>query len=170
VRQPSETPRWLSSDELESWLALVAVTDRLGPALDAHLQHAAGINHYEYAILAVLSEAEDRTVRMSELAGLVNGSLSRLSHATGRLETRGWVCRRPCADDGRITLARLTDEGYAALAEVAPEHVAEARRLVIDALSATQLRQLGSAARQILRTIDPVALDWLETRSGLPQS
>ncbi|MGY1605304.1 MarR family winged helix-turn-helix transcriptional regulator [Geodermatophilus sp. SYSU D00815] len=65
-------------------------------------------------------------------AGLANGSLIRLSRTVDRLERRGWVTRRPDPDDGRSTLAVLTDAGWDEVVATAPGHVAEVRRLAFD--------------------------------------
>jgi DNA-binding MarR family transcriptional regulator len=91
---------------------------------------------------------------MSTLAAFAHGSLSRLSHVTKRLESKGWVYREPCPDDGRYTNAVLTDEGFAKLAEAAPGHVEIVRSLVIDALSDEQLRHVAEVARVVLDRID----------------
>jgi DNA-binding MarR family transcriptional regulator len=81
---------------------------------------------------------------------VAQGSLSRLSHAITRLERSGWVERRSCTDNGgRRIEARLTDAGLAKLEEIAPGHVREARRLVVDVLTPEQLVALGDAARAI---------------------
>ena len=45
----------------------------LPTALDAQLQRDAGISHFEYQVLAMLSMAPDRTLRMTELAAVANG-------------------------------------------------------------------------------------------------
>ena len=65
--------------------------------------------HTYYMILAMLSEAPDRTLRMSELALITGTSQSRLSHAASRLEEAGWIERRRCPTDKRGFLATLTD-------------------------------------------------------------
>ena len=96
-------------------------------ALDRQLQHDAGMPHGYYEILVRLSEAEDRTMRMSELAESTRSSRSRLSHAVTRLEERGWIERQECETDRRGQLAHLTDAGMAALAAAAPGHVAAVR-------------------------------------------
>jgi hypothetical protein len=57
------------------------MTMRLLPALDAQLRRDAGVSHFEYEGLAALSEAPERTLRMSDLAVLAEGSLSRLSRS-----------------------------------------------------------------------------------------
>ncbi len=107
----TESPRWLSPDELRAWLPVGGLLLKLPAALDAQMQRDSGLSHFEYLVLANLSEAPDRTRRMSELAALANGSLSRLSHVVKRLEARGWVERKACPTDGRYTNAVLTAAG-----------------------------------------------------------
>jgi DNA-binding MarR family transcriptional regulator len=122
----------------------------LPPALDAQLKRDAGVNAFEYNVLAALSEAPHRTLVLSSLAASSQGSLSRLSHAITRLERAGWVERRSCADrGGRRMEARLTDAGFAKLEDIAPGHVREVRRLVVDLLTPEQLAALGDTARKI---------------------
>jgi DNA-binding MarR family transcriptional regulator len=153
--ETSDEPQWLNAEERRAWLTLASVTMRLLPALDAQLRRDAGISHFEYQVMAALSEAPEHTLRMSELAAFAEGSLSRLSQVVGRLERRGWVRRAPDPTDGRYTLAMLTDEGWAKVVETAPGHVEEVRRLVFDPLTRTQQRQLREIGRRVMRAIDP---------------
>jgi DNA-binding MarR family transcriptional regulator len=150
-----QEPRWLDPEERQAWLALASALNRLPVALDAQLRRDAGISHFEYQVLVLLSEAPDRTLRMSALAALAEGSLPRLSQVVARLEQRGWVRRTPDPADGRFTLATLTDEGLAKVTEAAPGHAQEVRRLVFDPLTKTQTRQLREIGRRIVRAIDP---------------
>jgi DNA-binding MarR family transcriptional regulator len=151
-----QDPRWLDAEEAEAWRALASVLVRLPAALDAQLRRDAGITHFEYQVLALLSEAPGRTQRMSELATLAEGSLPRLSQVVARLEQRGWVRRSPDPADGRYTLAILTDQGRAKVAQAAPGHVQEVRRLVLDPLTNTQTRQLREISRRIMGAIGAV--------------
>jgi DNA-binding MarR family transcriptional regulator len=148
-------PRWLDAEEEQAWIALAGTLIRLPAALDAQLRRDAGISHFEYQVLAKLSQVPDRTMRMSVLATLTEGSLPRLSQVVARLEQRGWVRRTPDPTDGRATLATLTDEGWVKGTEAAPGHVEEVRRLVFDPLTRTQSRQLREIGRRIMRAIDP---------------
>jgi DNA-binding MarR family transcriptional regulator len=150
-----QEPRWLDTEESQAWRALASTLIRLPDALDAQLRRDAGISHFEYQVLALLSEAPGRTLRMSALATLAEGSLPRLSQVVARLEQRGWVRRTPDPADGRYTLAILTDEGRAKVAQAAPGHVEEVRRLVFDPLTKAQSRQLREIGRRITRAIDP---------------
>ena len=150
-----QEPRWLDAEERQAWLALASALNRLPAALDAQLRRDADISHFEYQVLALLSEASGRTLRMSELATMAEGSLPRLSQVANRLEQRGWMRRTPDPADGRYTLATLTDQGLAKVTEAAPGHVQEVRRLVFDPLTKTQTRQLRDISRRIIRAIDP---------------
>jgi DNA-binding MarR family transcriptional regulator len=153
MKTPAE-PRWLSSEERQAWLTLVGVMMRLPSALDAQLQHDAGLSHFEYMVLAGLSEAPERTRRMSELAAFTDSGLPRLSQVVGRLEKRGWVRRSTDPSDGRITLATLTEEGWDKVVQIAPGHVEAVRTLVFDPLTKAQTRQLGDIGQRIMRAID----------------
>ena len=162
VRPAPETgpePPWLSDDERDAWIRLVGVFIKLPAALDAQLQRDAGISHFEYMVLSRLSEASGQTLRMSDLAVLANGSLSRLSHVVTRLERRGWVRREACPGDGRYTNAVLTDEGMAKVEATAPGHVAAVRDLVIDALRPEQVEQLRDISQAIMGRVIPGA-EW----------
>ena len=93
--------RWLTDDEQHTWRAFLEATRRLDEQLDRELQHNAGIPLAYYTILVILSEAPDRTLRMSDLAQATWSSRSRLSHAVDRLEEKGWIIRRSCPSDKR---------------------------------------------------------------------
>jgi DNA-binding MarR family transcriptional regulator len=148
-------PRWLDAEESQAWRILAKALVTLPAALDAQLRRDVGISHFEYQVLALLSEAPDRTLRMSVLAMWAGSSLPRLSQVVARLEQRGWVRRTPDPADGRYTLAILTGQGEAKVTQAAPGHVEEVRRLVFDPLTKAQSRQLGEIGLRITRAIDP---------------
>lgn len=147
--------RWLTDDEQRAWRSYLAMSALLPAALDQQLTRDADMGHSSYIVLAMLSEAADHALRMSDLAGRANSSPSRLSHTVRRLEQRGWVRRERSTEDGRGSLARLTDEGWAVVRATAPGHVSAVRRLVFDALSAEQVRQLEDITTSVLGTLDP---------------
>ena len=149
-----DEPRWLDDEEREAWIGLMTVFFRLPAALDRQLRADAGLTQFDYQVMVILSETPERTLRMSKLAELTEGSLPRLSQVVSRLEKSGRVERRPDPDDGRSTLVTLTDEGFATLAAAAPLHVAEVRRLVFDHLTRAQVRQLSRITDRILHSPD----------------
>jgi DNA-binding MarR family transcriptional regulator len=147
--------RWLSQAELATWVRLVGVLELLPGVLDSQLRRDAGLTHFDYQVLAMLSEAPDRTLRMTALAEQTAATLARLSHVVQRLETRGLVERFPCPQDRRATNARLTDAGWDNIVASAPGHVATVRDMVIDALTPEQITQLGEIADAVLPRLDP---------------
>ncbi|WP_149202213.1 MarR family winged helix-turn-helix transcriptional regulator [Actinotalea subterranea] len=152
---PTHEPRWLTPEELRAWLRLQAVVELLPATLDAQLGRDSGLTHYEYLLLAMLSETPGRTLRMSQLASATNATLPRLSHVVKRLEARGLVTRHPCTDDRRATLARLTDAGWDTVVASAPGHVETVRRHVMDVLTPAQVEQLSTIAAAVGRSLDP---------------
>src|SRR5690606_25544864 len=135
-------PEVLDGDELETWSSLATLLEWLPAALDAQLLVDSEITHFEYGILYALAHAPETTLRMSVLAGYANSSLSRLSRAAPRLEKRGWMHRMRDPADGRFTLAVLTDAGLTKVDQSSPGHIKAVRRMVIDPLTTTQLKQL----------------------------
>jgi DNA-binding MarR family transcriptional regulator len=162
VSDPADTEQspdeWLTAEQLESWLAVARLMTWLPWSIDQQLQRDSHLAMVEYHVLAMLSERPDRTMRMSALAEVTNASLSRLSRVVTRLENRGFVRREVDATDGRFTNAILTDSGYQALVAAAPGHAKHVRQLVIDALSAEQLRRLGRDAERIMTRIDATGI------------
>ena len=150
--------RWLNETELQAWLKLAGVMLKLSPTLDSQLQRDSDMTHFDYLCLAMLSESDDRTLRMGELAALTNASLSRLSHVITKLEKRGWVCRRRSPDSGRVTLVHLDDEGWKVL--VKPRRPATSRRCASwssTASSADDVAALERIAGSIVARIEASA-------------
>jgi DNA-binding MarR family transcriptional regulator len=140
---------------MEAWLELLGVCIWLPAALDTQLERDAGLSHFEYQVLAQLSEAPGRSARMHELAARVNGSASRLSHVAGRLERQGWITRAPDPGNARFIRATLTEAGWQKVAQSAPGHVEAVQHYVFDQLTAAQVRQLTAIARKIAAAAAP---------------
>lgn len=148
-------PRWLSDDERDTWVRFAAVLELLPGVLDSQLDRDEGLTHFEYFVLAMLSESPERTLRMTALAARTNATLPRLSRVVTRLEAQGVLQRNPCAEDRRATNVSLTGAGWAKVQHAAPGHVATVRRSVIDALTAEQIGQLGRISAALLTRLDP---------------
>jgi len=148
-------PRWLTSDELSAWIKFVATVELLPGVLDSQLQRDASLTHFEYFVLAMLSEAPERTLRMTALAARTNSTLPRLSHVASRLEKRGFIDRRPCDDDRRATNAVLTEAGWQKVVATAPGHVETVRENVIDPLDTRDIADLDRIMAKLLAQLDP---------------
>lgn len=147
-------PRWLNADERRAWLALVSINTLLPAALDTKLHAAGKLSLFDYTVLAMLSEADERFLPMSELAARSSASLSRLSHVVTKLQKRGWVERRPHPHDARVTIAHLTPEGMDTIVALAPDHVETVRDLFLDALSEQDVLDLARIGEKIVARLD----------------
>lgn len=148
-------PRWLNSEEREAWLRIAAVLELLPPALDAQLNRDADLTQFEYYVLAMLSEAPERRLRMSDLAAHTNATLPRLSRVVAGLERNGLVERATCVEDRRATNAELTEAGWQRLVAAAPQHVETVRHYVFDPLQPDDIASILEITSRWLERLDP---------------
>ena len=135
--------RWLSPREMKAWRSYIIASRRLLEALDNDLDgHELSMADYE--VMAQLSEAPGRRMRMSELADVAMVSKSRLSHRMKVMEKAGWIRREECAEDRRGSWAIMTDKGWKAIVAAAPDHVASVRKRFIDQLSVKEQENLSA--------------------------
>lgn len=149
-------PRWLDETEQRAWQGLVVVTLLGWPELERTFKEY-GLVHVEYGLLHQLSQRPEG-LRQCDLAQGMNVSQSRLSHRMNKLRERGLVDVVPSQEDGRVSMAYITDEGRKLLAELAPRHLEDVREMIFDRLSAEQVAGLADA-------LDAVAAH-LRTTSG----
>ncbi len=142
--------RWLTDEEQRTWRAFGRAARLLFAQLDRDLSRDAGMAAGAYGILVTLSEAPNRTMRMSELAEATLSSPSRISHAVERLVDVGWVQRATCPSDRRGWLAILTDSGFEALVAAAPRHIEHLRTYLFKGLSDGDVVELGRLSEAIL--------------------
>jgi DNA-binding MarR family transcriptional regulator len=118
---------------MAAWRRYIVASRRLLEALDSDLAgHELSMPDYE--ILAQLSDAPDRRMRMSELADVAMLSRSRLSHRMKVMEKAGWVRREACPIDKRGFFAVMTPKGWKAIEAAAPDHVNSVRQRFVDLL------------------------------------
>jgi DNA-binding MarR family transcriptional regulator len=141
---------WLSDEQQRTWRAFLRMSGQLNECVERDMQQTGGVPHAYYLILAMLSEAPGRALRMNQLADVVRSSQSRVSHAVARLEELGWIRRVPAPGDRRGQLAELTDAGHDRLVQLAPGHADTVRRLMFDPLSAEQLANFADICDTIL--------------------
>jgi len=127
-------PQWLSPAEMEAWRAYILTSRRLmellEQALDGH-----DLSMADYEVLAQLSDAPERRMRMSELAQAALLSRSRLSHRMKVMEQAGLIRKEECPDDRRGAFAVMTEKGWQAIVAAAPDHVASVRQAFTDVLT-----------------------------------
>ncbi|WP_309124666.1 MarR family transcriptional regulator [Arthrobacter sp.] len=147
--------RWLSKDEQAVWTRTAAVLELLPAALDGQLVRDEDLTHFEYFVLASLSEAPNRTLRITSLASMTNATLPRISRVLTGLEKKTLVERSECSEDRRAKNVTLTGAGWDKVVKSAPGHVENVRSLVFDQLTPEQVSQLSEIAAQLLKKLDP---------------
>ena len=151
--------KWLTAEELDSWLSVVRLMTWLPWSIDQQLQRDSKLGMVDYQVLAMLSESPQRTMRLSSLAEVTNASLSRLSRWSHASRSGDWSAGSPMRQTGGSPKQFSAEEGLQTLAEAAPRHVAHVRSLVIDVLSPEQLRRLGRDADRIMARVDTSAIN-----------
>lgn len=146
--------RWLSKEQQAHWRAWLTASTVLREQLGRELQERHGLTITDYQILVQLSESEDKSIRMSDLATQTLLSRSRLSHQIDRMEAAGLVVRQVSPDDRRGQLAALTSAGMKALVAAAPDHVEGVRKHFVDLLTDAEYKALGSAVKKISDHLD----------------
>ena len=146
--------RWLSKEQQVHWRSWLTASTALREQLSRELQEVHGLTITDYEILVRLSESENKSIRMSDLATQTLLSRSRLSHQIDRMETAGLVSRAVCPDDRRGQLAVITNAGIKALVAAAPDHVTGVRSHLVDLLTDAEFKALGSAAKKIADHLD----------------
>lgn len=151
--QNATAPRWLNAAEMKAWRRYIIASRRLLEALDADLEDH-DLSMADYEILAQLSDAPERKMRMSELADIALLSRSRLSHRMKVMEKAGWVKREACPSDKRGYFAVMTAKGWKAIVAAAPDHVESVRMRFVDHLTKADqevLAQIFSRIEDSLR-------------------
>ena len=100
-------------------------------------------------VLALLGAKPETTQR--ELSYLLDMRQQSLSELLAKLEEKGFVTREKSAEDGRVTVVRLTDAG----AEAAPSPEQMQRRTdALDFLTDDEQEQLESLADKVTETLE----------------
>ena len=140
--------KWLTDREMTAWRTYIETYSDLIAAIERDLaEHDLTLGDYQ--VFVYLSEAPGHSMRMCDLADLLQLSPSGLTRRLDGLVKAGFVTREPSTDDRRVMLAALTPSGLAALESAAPDHVASVRRHIFDHLDSEQVDALASIFQAI---------------------
>ncbi len=151
---PMRNDPWLNDEQQQTWRTYLQMAAALNARIERDLQQAAGMPHAYYMILAMLSEAPGHSMRMRQLADMVQSSQSRMSHAVARLEDYGWVRREQVPGDKRGHVAVLTEAGHQQLVAVAPSHAETVRSAIFDPLTDAQAATFREICGTLLATMN----------------
>jgi DNA-binding MarR family transcriptional regulator len=140
---------WLTTEEMTAWRTYIETYTDLIAAIERDLVAEHDLTLGDYQVFVYLSEAPNRSMRMCDLADLLQLSPSGLTRRLDGLVKAGFVTREPSIDDRRVMLATLTPAGFAALERAAPDHVASVRRHIFDHLDSDQVEALASIFQSI---------------------
>jgi DNA-binding MarR family transcriptional regulator len=146
-------PKWLTEDEMKAWRSFITTAMDLMRSIELDLQPF-GLDTGDYQLLAILSEAPDHRLRMCDLADMLRLSRSGLTRRMEGVMAAKLVARERDERDGRSANAVLTAKGYALLKKAAPTHVASVRARMIDLLSASEIKGIGTAFTKIARALN----------------
>ncbi|MFM9037453.1 MAG: MarR family winged helix-turn-helix transcriptional regulator [Actinomycetota bacterium] len=146
-------PKWLDNDEMRAWRSYITTSVDLMKALEDDVRPF-GLTMGDYQLLAIISEAPDRRLRMCDLADQLRLSRSGLTRRMEGVLSNAWVARVQDDTDRRVAHAELTTKGWNLLRKVAPIHLASVRRLMIDRLSRSEIKAIGNAFTKISAAIN----------------
>jgi DNA-binding MarR family transcriptional regulator len=128
---------------LDAWVGLLRGHATATRALSAQLvaQHGLTINDYE--ALLHLSRADEQAMRRIDLAQRLLLTASGVTRLLDGLERCGFVAKRSCPGDARVTYAVLTEAGEAKLREASHDHLASVRQLFEERFSTEELVTLA---------------------------
>jgi DNA-binding MarR family transcriptional regulator len=149
-------PRWLDDNEARAWRGWIQASEHLRAQLNRELQRDTGLSDADFAVLVQLSEAPQQRVRMSDLAGRLAWSKSRLSHQVSRMAERNLLCKENCPNDARGAFAVLTPHGLSEIRRAAPGHVESVRAHLIDLLTPRQLKALAEVFETVVTHLQEI--------------
>ncbi len=164
---PTEPTRWLTPLEMACWRGFVETYSDLVTALEADLVPT-GLTLGDYQVLVYLSEAADHSMRMCDLAAMLQLSPSGLTRRLDGLVSAGLVARRGSEADRRVMLAQLTPIGMARLEGAAPTHVESVRQRMIDLLDEDELAAMAGAFEKVRQHLAGDGSARLASRAAAP--
>ena len=145
--------KWLNTAEMRAWLAYVTTSVDLQRAIERDLEPF-GLDGGDYQLLAMLSDATDRRMKMCDLADTLRLSRSGLTRRMEGVLRKKLVARVQSEGDKRVAYAVLTDKGMNLLRTVAPHHVDSVRHHMIDRLNDSEIRALATAFEKIAKGLN----------------
>jgi DNA-binding MarR family transcriptional regulator len=134
---------------LRAWTAFLRAHARVVRQLERELQAEQQLALTDYDVLVQLASADQRRLRMSELADRLLLSRSGVTRLVDRLVADGLVERVTCDDDRRGQWASLTDAGRERLRRASPAHLRGVAEHFLDRLSTEELAELERMLERI---------------------
>jgi DNA-binding MarR family transcriptional regulator len=134
---------------MDAWQRLLRANCVIARVLDHELQTAHGMTISDYDVLVQLRDAEGHCLKMSELSRRTMLTRSGMTRLVQGLERDGFIKRRSCDADARVSYAVLTSDGAERLNAARCTHHAGIRRVFADHFDDRQAAELAALLSQI---------------------
>jgi DNA-binding MarR family transcriptional regulator len=118
-------PQAPTEPNLQAWIRFLRAHAAVTRQLSARLEAAHGLTLNDFDVLVQLYHAPERALRRVDLARAVLLTASGITRLLDGLERAGWVEKRACKSDARVSYAALTDAGLAKIEEARATHQAD---------------------------------------------
>ena len=143
---------------MAAWHAFIRAHARVVRLLEAELEAEHVLTLPAYEVLAHLTEAPDRRLRMSDLAAMSVLTPSGLTRVVDKLVREGYVERQRCQTDARVVYAAVTPSGVDRIEQAYPTHLRGVRQHLVDRLGADQLAAIRDALEPLTADCPSTAL------------
>jgi DNA-binding MarR family transcriptional regulator len=128
---------------ITAWARLLKAHASAKRELSSQLQADHGLTINDYECLLVLSHAEEGAMRRVDIAGELMLTPSGVTRLLDGLEEAGYVCKKSCSTDARVSYAVVTDAGRQKLEEASGSHLTAVAELFEERFSAEELATLA---------------------------
>lgn len=153
----------IRGERVGAWVNLLQVNQVVDRAVEQRLQESEDLSLAEFEVLARLSAAPDRRLKMIDIANLLLASKSGVTRIVDRLENAGLADRETPKENRRIVYAQLTPDGV--------DTFCRARTVFNDAIEDSFSQYLSddevAALRGVLRKLLVGAGVWEDERCSL---
>jgi DNA-binding MarR family transcriptional regulator len=130
-------------DHIEGWVRFLRAHAAVTRQLSARLEAAHGLTLNDYDVLVQLYYAPERSLRRVDIARAVLLTASGITRLLDGLERSGWVEKRSCESDARVSYAVLTEAGLAKFEAAQATHLADIEELFASNFTAEERRTLS---------------------------
>jgi MarR family 2-MHQ and catechol resistance regulon transcriptional repressor len=145
-RQPAPASDGDRAATLQLIIALGRALQALERTVRPHLTQS-GLSLTEFAVLEVLYHKG--ALRLGEIRDRILVTAASTTYVVKKLEERGLMRRRTCAEDSRVVFGELTAKGRTLIDEVFPAHV-ERLQQAMAGLSVSQKREVSRLLRALI--------------------
>ena len=126
-----------------AWVRFLRAHAAVTRQLSARLEAAHGLTLSDFDVLVQLYHAPERSLRRVDIARAVLLTASGITRLLDGLERAGWVEKRSCDSDARVSYAVLTDEGVKKFEAARQTHLADIEELFASRFSPAERKQFA---------------------------